>query len=711
MTSDAYEHSKPGRGPTPDLAQPRRPLSRARAWTREHWQAARARLSETELKKPSHKTVAWTAGVFLTLAIAIAILVAIWDWNWFRGPLARIASARMHREVTITGDLHVDLFSWQPSATVDGVHIANPSWAGTNKMADIGRIAIKIRLLPLFAGHLDLRRLEFDKPNVQLLRDAQGRSNYDFSDGKKTDQPLRMPPIRNFIIDDGHLTYHDVKRQLTFSGTVNAHERLGVRNHGFEMTGQGLLNRAPFTLQVTGGPLLNIDRDKPYPFDAHIRAGETYVTAQGAVPKPFDMGQFYMNTTARGPDMSDLYGITGIALPNTPPYNLHGRLSRDEHTWRIDGLGGRVGASDLGGAISVKTGGKRPFLTANLRSASLDFGDLGAIFGGGRAAPAVASPDQVAVAKTLAAQQRIFPDSTLKVDRIRALDADVTYKAASIKNAPINLRAGSVHVKLDNGLLKADPLSFDLPQGRIAGAIQLDARKATPVTDLDLRLTNARLEQLLPIHIGGGAPVAGALVGRAKLHGAGDSVHKAFANADGQVTVVIPGGEVRAAFAELAGVDVTKGLGLLLKKDQQMTPIRCGVANFRTTNGVMTANNIVVDTGPVLIAGSGSVNLGTEKMDFRVQGHPKKFRLVHLALPVTASGPLRAPKLGVQPGKAIAQGGVAVALGTLLSPLASILPFVDAGLAKDANCGALLSDAGQHGAPVTAAAVKAAAAR
>ena len=100
---------------------------------------------------------------------------------------------------------------------------------------------------------------------------------------------------------------------------------------------------------MTGGPLLNIDRDKPYPFDADIRAGDTYVTAHGAVPKPFDLGQFYMNATARGPDLADLYALTGVALPNTPPYTLHGRLSRDGMLWQVDDLGGRVGDSDLAG--------------------------------------------------------------------------------------------------------------------------------------------------------------------------------------------------------------------------------------------------------------------------------------------------------------------------------------------------------------------------
>jgi hypothetical protein len=48
-----------------------------------------------------------------------------------------------------------------------------------------------------------------------------------------------------------------------------------------------------------------------------------------------------------------------------------------------------------------------------------------------------------------------------------------------------------------------------------------------------------------------------------------------------------------------------------------------------------------------------------------------------------------------------------VALGALLSPLAAILPFVDPGLADDANCGALAAEANRQGTPVKTAASKA----
>jgi uncharacterized protein involved in outer membrane biogenesis len=652
------------------------------------------------------RALAWTGGVFLALAIVAAILAAIWDWNWFRGPVAAIASARMHRPVSIDGNLRVHLWSWEPSAVVEGVHVANPGWAAKGDLADISRIAVQIRLKALFGGHLDLMLLEFDQPKMALYRDLQGRSTWDFSDGSKPDQPLQLPPIRKFVIDGGKLDYKDDERKLIFSGTIDAAERLGEANKGFQLTGQGALNAQPFHLQVTGGPLLNIDRTKPYPFNADIHAGQTYVTAEGAVPKPFDMAQFYMNVTARGPDLSELYGLTGIPLPNTPPYNLHGRLSRDAHLWKLENIGGKVGSSDLAGLISVRTGDKRPFMTADLRSQSLDFPDLGALFGGARKTGPVASPAQKAVAQTMQAQARIFPDATLNFSRIRGLDADVSYKAASITGAPINLRAGSARLKMEAGLLRAEPLDLDLPQGHIVGYLQLDGRKDDAITDLDLRLVGARLESLLPVKFQGATPFAGPVVGRAKLHGTGDSVHDAMADAGGEVLVVSPSGEIRQSLAELAGVDVIKGLGLLASKNQTTTPIRCGVLHFTGKGGVLSADRLIVDTGPVLIDGGGVVNLDTETLSFTVRGHPKKFQLLHLLVPITVSGPMLAPKVSVHKGSAIAQGGVAVALASVLSPVAALLPFVDAGLAKDANCASLLAEGKAEGAPVKATAAR-----
>jgi hypothetical protein len=78
---------------------------------------------------------------------------------------------------------------------------------------------------------------------------------------------------------------------------------------------------------------------------------------------------------------------------------------------------------------------------------------------------------------------------------------------------------------------------------------------------------------------------------------------------------------------------------------------------------------------------------------------------VRLRAPITVKGSLAHPVLGVEAGKAVAQGGIAAALG-FLNPIAAIAAFIDPGLAKDANCGPLLAQAKAKGAPVKAAAVR-----
>ncbi len=641
------------------------------------------------------RALIWTGCVLFVLAVlTLAILAATSNWNRYRAPVAAFASARLHRKVTINGDLRVHLWSWRPSATVDQVSIANPAWATKSSLADIGRITVQIRLMALLTGHLDLRILEFDRPDVRLYRDGKGRATWDFSDGAKPNAPLRLPPIHRFIIDGGKLNIVDDQRNLSFSGEVDAHEQVGHKSQDFEIVGKGVLNGEPFSMQLTGAPLLNVDRNKPYPFSTQIQAGATSIVAKGAVPKPFDFSQFYVDLTSRGPDLADLYRLTGVPLPDTPPYNLHGRVSRDGNLWKVDNLAGSVGSSDLLGSLSIRKTDKRPFLTADLRSKSLNFPDIGALFGGARVTGALASPKQKLAARVMQAQERIFPIATLDFSRIRGMDADVTYKATTIANAPVNLRAAEVHVKLDAGLLRAEPLQLQLPQGKVSGFVQLNGRDADAVTDLDLRLENGRLENLMPLSFQGAPPFLGPVVGRARLHGVGDSVHDAMADANGEVLFVTTGGQIRQSVAELAGIDVVKGLGLLLNKSQATTPLKCGVLHLTAKGGVLSADRMTFDTDPMLIDGGGFINLDTETLGLTIHGHPKKFQLLRVMAPITVSGPILKPKVGIQKGRAIAQAGAALVLSSFLSPAAVLLPFVDAGLAKNPSCASLISGSG-----------------
>jgi len=279
------------------------------------------------------------------------------------------------------------------------------------------------------------------------------------------------------------------------------------------------------------------------------------------------------------------------------------------------------------------------------------------------------------------------------------MDAQVNYRADSV-DAPAHLplRQVRIDLTLDHGVLVMDPLAFTMPRGEAAGRVRIDARGAVPHSDIDMKILNMRLEDLFKAQKS--APVEGLVEARAVLHGDGDSIHKAAASADGVFTLVVPQGHIRKAVAELLGINVTKALGLFLAGDKSDTAIRCAVADFRADNGVLRARNLVIDTDVVRSQGEGTINLGTEALNLQLSGKAKQFRLFHLAAPIAITGHLKSPKFGVKPGATPLQAGAAVVLGALLTPAAAVLPFVDPGLAKDANCVALVSDAKAEGAPV-----------
>jgi hypothetical protein len=150
-------------------------------------------------------------------------------------------------------------------------------------------------------------------------------------------------------------------------------------------------------------------------------------------------------------------------------------------------------------------------------------------------------------------------------------------------------------------------------------------------------------------------------------------------------------GEVRAAVAEGASLDLTGVLGAL-RKGHRETPIRCGVANVDVNDGTLTAHTLVLDTDDALIVGSGAVRMDSQTLDLKLRGRPKHPGLA-LRSALTVRGDLAHPQVHVDAGPAAAQAAAAVGLGLVLTPLASVLAFVNPGLTHNADCSALLAQA------------------
>ena len=653
-------------------------------------------------------TLKWTGIVLGSVVVLVLLTLALLDWNVLKGPIERTASARSGRTVKIDGPLEVHVWSWTPRAALAGLTVGGPPWDASRPMLHVDRLNVQMKLLPLLKGDVILPRVELIHPIVYLHRDPSGRANWTFESTRPSNAPAGKPPklpvVRDFLIQSGQLTMRDEILKLDVEGTVQAHEQESHDDpHAFRIEGKGTINEQPFAMRVSGGPLINLDPNHAYPFDMQLNAGDVYVVSNGTVKKPFDLGKLQFNVHARGGDLADLYYLTQLALPNTPPpFELAANIERDVKVFKVTRLAGTVGKSDLSGELTVDASRKRPSVTGDLVSKQLQLSDLAASLGGkpttagtlqgqgekpkpskkGATQPAPANPNA-----------RVFPTARLQVDRVRAMDADVRFRAQAVQAGTLPLKQVAFDIKLDNGVLALAPFEFTMPQGKLSGTARIDARGTVPAARIEVRIKDVRLEQFKGKKPGAQPPLGGVMQARAVLEGHGDSVHDVMAGANGRVSAILPHGDVNAAFAELTGINVARGIGLLLTDNDEKAEVRCGVAQFGVQDGTARAENVVFDTENVRITGQGEVLLGPEQVDLQIKGQPKKLRLARLSTPIEIKGPLRKPSIGINAGKTAKQGAIAAALGTVLTPFAAIIAFVDPGLAKDENCGALLQTA------------------
>ena len=656
-----------------------------------------------------HPKTRWSLIVLGTLVLLIVLFAVFFDWNYFRPTLARIISEKTGRHTVIRGNLRVHLWSFEPSAEVDGLTLDNPPWAAHAVMFTADKLTVSVSLGRLLRGQVVIPQIEVMHPIIDLERDARERASWEFGteEGRpqKSSQPAKIPTIRRLLIEGGKVHVSDSIRKLKLDGSLNAADVSGKESGGFELKCTGSLNAKPFRADLHGGPLINLDPDHPYELTAHLTASDIKLEARTSFPKPFDLARYSVKFEVSGNDLADVYYLTGLALPNTPPYRLSADVEHRGTLFRMDDLKGKLGSSDIEGMVEIETAHKRPKFTAKLRSDTLDMVDLAPTLGHPAAPANTLSPAQgTAAAQTTPpapaaatappvapASQRLFPDADLQVNRVRAMDADVTYQARSVMAPKLPMKEVRFHLLLNRGVLKLDPLSFVLDSGKFDGNVQIDAGKEVPESTIDMGIDNVDLSQFKTAKLKQ-PPLRGSMMGRLKIHGYGASVHKLASSADGTVSVALPAGQMNEALAELTGIDVAKGLGLLFSQKQPNAEIRCGVIDFQAQKGTLDARSVFIDTTSVLITGRGHVNLADERLDLSLQGDPKKVRFLRLRSPITLHGTLLHPAVGVKPENLVAQAGVAAALGTLLTPFAAALAFIDPGLAKNKDCSAVIAE-------------------
>jgi uncharacterized protein involved in outer membrane biogenesis len=618
------------------------------------------------------------------------------------------ASAKLGRAVKI-GHLEIDLIP-RLRLEVRDLTVANMETGTEPNMIEMARAEAVIDRTALLTGRLDVILFTADKPKIVLEKDKDDNGNWQFGDPNKpaTDTAPDFP-VRKLVINEGRTIYRDPKDKIDVGIGIQSETGEEGKPDRLAITGDGKIADTDFKLAGKADTVLNLqNKDEPYAVEIELTQGDNKARLSGTLKEPLRFEGLAADVYLEAKNAYDLYQLTGVAIPPTPPYVLEGKLFREKNVWRMDPMVARVGESDLRGKVTFDVGGERPKLDADLTSQRLRFPDFGGFVGadvqGGKKESGVQQVQRETEKKQAQGQQPreppksdssgTLPDTEIDFERLKAMDAHVRFRGTRVESPIVPVKEVATEIRLENGLLQVKPLRFGIGDGKLDLTVTLDGRRKPATINAAMAVNRVPVGELLrslESKLNQYQTSAGTIGGRAEIKGQGNSIKALLASTNGHLGLAMEQGRVGSLLLELLGLDIAESLGMLASGNKPV-PLRCFIADFEFVDGIMGSKAFVIDTEDTNITGEGAVNFKAERVDFRLAPHPKDFSPLAARTPINLTGPLGDIKIRPEGAPLVARLGLATALSAVLTPLAAPLAFIDVGLGKDSDCGAFVQE-------------------
>lgn len=624
---------------------------------------------------------------------ALALLVGVvifFPWDLLRGPVNRYVSEQLGRRFEITQRLSVDL-GLTTTVRLDGLEFANPDWASERYLIKAKAAEFDISLWPLLRGRIELPRVALFEPQVGLQMEPDGRRSWVLA--RDTTHSSATADIGTVTVDRGSLKYRAVQQGADVTAQFSlAADKATPLPLSYQVSGKW--RNESFTANGHTGPVLALSRDvrKSFALEMNAQSGKTVLRAKGTVENLQAFAGLNATFDIQGHNLDELYRLAGVVLPSTPPYKLRGQLSKQGLVWTTTQLVGVLGSSDVSGGMQFDTSHAVPLLTGKIQSKVLDFEDLLPVIGlpvKSSATALVASAstnNSPSTPSTPLPLKKVLPTATLDLVRLKSMQADVVYSALNIRHAAqLPLDKGSVHVKLNEGILQLEPLVLGVAGGSLAGRVKVDVNVQPAAFDTQFDLRGVALNQLFPT-IQATKTSLGKISGQVSLKGRGNSMAQMLGSASGDVAVLMGKGEMSNILMEYLGLDGGEVIKFFLSGDRNVV-LRCAAVAFDVKQGLMNSKVIVLDTSDTVINGSGQVNLTDETLDIVLKPEPKDKSILSLRSPLKIGGTFASPKAGPDKVALSARAGLAIALGAI-NPFLALLATIEPGPGQDTDCAA-----------------------
>jgi AsmA protein len=598
-------------------------------------------------------------GLLIVVVLAAVILIPLFvDPNDYRDEIARAVEEQTGRSLEIEGEISLSVFPWL-GLEVGAVRLGNPPGFGDGPFVEIGSAGVGARLLPLLSRRLEVSTLRLDGLRVNLVRRADGATNWEGLGGEEDAALAQTPP------DDGGQFALEQVGGLRLTDALVRYRDLGA----------GTVLEAAISTLSTGA----LAPGQAFPLEAEA----AITSAPGTEPIQMKLAAFVL--LAEGPSIEiEALGL-GVELggPDKPGGALAGRIDAPRVTadlgaqtlavpaWTFEAAGLRgsgelagkqiVDAPAFTGRVSLAEFSPRALLerlgepspatadAAVLGKASLEarfragtdeaqFEDLRVMFDDttltGKAGIGLGEPMRIRAALELDAidLDRYLPpeaeatgdappaeDEPLAFDWLRGLDLDASFRAGILKVNGLTLSDLEGRAVARDGVLNLQPFGAALYGGQVRGSARLDARQAPATLSLEQSLSSL---QLLPFvqDLADFDRLTGVAQLEAKLATSASSMAGLTSGLNGELSFDLSEGafkgvnlwfEIERAYALARGRAAPQ-------KTSPDTPFRQLKGTAVIRDGLLVNQDLVGGLPFLALTGRGEVDLAAAELDYRL---------------------------------------------------------------------------------------------
>ena len=231
----------------------------------------------------------------------------------------------LNREVRVDGKFTLTR-SLHPTLQTAGVQIASADWDNNNYLLKAEKLELGISLLDLLIGVISIENVVFDNTTINLKRNAEGVSNFQFSSSKPTTDSKSTTTARLDIIDidinNLIVNYSDDQNEKSFVYQLEHFTLQPINKDTIQISANSLFDDQPISVSSKSCRIRHLLAGNDCALAADIDAAPFTASIKGSA-NIAKRGNLDLKIESTAKDITEFKLLKEVKLPNTQLINTN----------------------------------------------------------------------------------------------------------------------------------------------------------------------------------------------------------------------------------------------------------------------------------------------------------------------------------------------------------------------------------------------------